>query len=248
MKNLSLLLLPLILLVSCTKDDLTPTIVIDKKAVELKYDGQYQFKISHGSESIDASSLIWTSSDETVGTVSSLGLFEANRIGTTTIKAKGTGINVSSEITITPYSTLFNEPVLGFGETLPYIKSKEARTLNTEVSDGLLYNGENSKIRNVMYLFEGSVLKSSIVLLANTDAVSAEAVSFLMERYTYLDESNGIHIFTNNKVAAGLSNDDNLGLNIIYIKNTSTFSSIAAIKKAFNNQISGAKMKKLKLN
>ncbi|WP_083256979.1 Ig-like domain-containing protein [Arcticibacter eurypsychrophilus] len=248
MKNLYLLLLLMILFVSCNKDDLKPTTVIDKTIVELKYDGQHQFIITQGSESIDASSLIWTSSDETVGTVSSLGLFVANRIGTTTIKAKGTGINVTSEIFITPYNTIYKEPVLDFGETLAYIKSKESRTLNNEASDGLLYSGENSKVRNVMYLFEGSLLKSSIVLLANTDAVSTESVSFLMERYTYLDESDGIYIFTNNKVAAGLSYNDNLGLNIIYIKNTSTFTSIVALKKAFRNQISGVKMKQIRLN
>ena len=248
MKTLSLSLLTLLLFASCTKDKLTPTTVIDKNVVELKYDGRYQFTVTKSLKAVDASSLTWTSSDESVGTVSTLGLFIANRIGKTTINAKGTGVNVSSEITVTPYSTLFKEPVLAFGETLAYTKSKESRTLIKQVSDGLIYTGDNSSIRNVMYLFDGSILYSAIVLLANTDAVSTETVKFLMERYTYLDESDGMHIFTNDKVAAGLSYNENMGLNIIYIKNTSTFSNVVALKKALRNQISSVKMKQLKLN
>lgn len=235
-KLLLLLLLPAMLLVSCSKksDDAEPDITLDQTTVSLNYDKEYQFAVKKGASNIDLSSMKWTSSDETIGTVSATGLFKAKRIGTATVQAVGNGTTLNAQVTINPYSTLCREPFVDFGSSLAAIKAKETRVLATQSTTLLNYTGENSKLRNVLYSFDNTGMTSAALLFANTTQVTEETVKFFSERYQYEGMDSDVYFFTKNNVLIGLTYDDVLGLSAIYVKNTAGLSATSNLKTLSN--------------
>jgi hypothetical protein len=238
-KQITLLFLISITFAACSKkEDAKPTYTISQTAVSLNYDKQHQYTVKEGSNNVSPSTLTWTSSDETVGTISASGLFKAKKIGETTIKAEGSGHTVISDITVTPYSTLCIEPDFTFGSSKAIIKGKEKRVLSSEIENSLLYTGENSKLRHVMYVFENNQLSGSVLLMANSEAVMEEGLKFFLERYTFLGNSDNILIFSGVGVVIGVNYTTELGFHAMYIKQTSASTmSIQSIKKLYNQKI-----------
>lgn len=237
--------------VSCSKNDSKPSYAIDMTSVNLNYDKEHQYVVKSGNTVIDNKTLTWSSSDETVGTVGTSGLFKANRIGKTTIKAEINGLSLMSEVVVSPYSTMCKEPVLDFGVSMATIKSKETRTLNGESSVALRFAGENAKLRDVRYLFDGTGLNSAMLLITETEAIVEESARFISERYDYLGESDDMYIFGDKKVLIAVNVHADLGFNFLYVKNTSALTgkaAIQAIQKAYKGEPQPLTLKYLNQN
>lgn len=253
MKQLLLTLITFsVVLCACSKKSDKPAYTIDQAKISLNYDKTHQFEVKQGSNIIAGSSLTWTSSDQAIGTVSAHGFFTANKIGTTTITATNASGSASAEVIINPYSTLCKEPVLEFGATFANIKSKESRGLLEEVSAGLVYAGENTKIRAIMYLFDDNrKMTSAAILLANNPpAVIAEAGTFFSERYTYQGVEENIVIFTGTNLIVAMSYDNTLGYVALYLNNASgagvaTKAARSVIKKAYQEKLNYLKLKNI---
>lgn len=217
MKKIVLFMLVCLSVVSCKKDSSSPALALDNTSLELNYDKEHQFVAKKGNENITAASVKWTSSDVTVGTIDGNGLFKAKKIGKTVIKAD----DAQCEVTIAPYSNLCKEPIVDFTASMAVVKGKETRKLESETSTGLLYVGDNLKIRNVMYIFENSKLNAAAILMANTSAVVEESSNFFKERYTLLMVDGGAYYYTDNKsMVAVVSVNTSLGFNAIYMPYT----------------------------
>lgn len=251
-KQLLTLLLPVLLIISCSKKDDKPSTTIDQEKLSLNYDQTHQFKLSEGSTAVDPAKVTWTSSDQAVGTINSSGLFSGKRIGKTTIKAVANGSTLTSEVTIIPYSELCKEPVVEFGTSMASVKTKESRVLTGQTSTELMYKGENSKLLNVFYGFDGPRLESSILLLSTSAGVVEESVKFFAERYEYVGEEDELFFFENSKIAIGLGFIQDLGFVAVYFDNSLSATSLGqakspkeklnAIKQAFVEKTNSVKI------
>ena len=230
-KSIFLLAISLIVLslsfVSCSSggDEEVINYSLSPSSLTTNYDKTQQFNVLNGSSTLKSSDFNWSSSNEISGKVNSNGLFTAGKIGETTITAtnKNNGKSVSSKITISPYQIFFSEPILAFGETKEYIKSKETRTLLKETTTGLSYIGENNNIRNVGYTFDSSgKMTSAIVLFKNDTSISTNVATFYNERYYYVGLINNLLAFssTNKTISVQINSDINssLGFNALYLK------------------------------
>jgi hypothetical protein len=207
----------LLLFTACSKNSDNKPTTIDATTVSMHYDGTHQFSVTN------TSSLSWTSSDATVGTISSSGLFTAKKIGTTTIKGVSGNTSAQSTVTVTPYSTMCQEPYFILGASKATIEGKENRLLYGSSSTGLLFTGENSKLRYAEYVFDNTGLTETALLLANTTDVVNEASIFFKERYTLLGTDGTVIYFTgNNNLVIGLTVDNTLGFVAIYFISTTT--------------------------
>jgi len=146
MKKLSLLLLPLILF-SCTEKEQTITFL--DTSVTLFYDGSKQLSVIYSSDELKSKAYTYTSSDSTIVTVSKTGLVKGVSIGTATVKVASTDGKYSGacSLTISPKSTLYNEPYTVFGSTISTVKSKETRKINSETTTSLIYTDTDTDVR-----------------------------------------------------------------------------------------------------
>ncbi|WP_214228249.1 Ig-like domain-containing protein [Pedobacter sp. B4-66] len=232
-KQLLTLLALAMILTSCSKKAPEPVYSLDQTALELNYDKEHQFVIKLGSKDIEESEFKWSSSDETVGYVSASGLFNAYRIGKTTIKAIGANVTLTSVINVAPYSTLCAEPYIEYGATKSIVKSKETRTLQDETATALYYRGENAKIKSALYGFDNNLLQSMVLVFSDTEAVVKESIKFFSERYTYLGVEDDLYLFANVDTFIGMGYFDELGFCAIYLENkTGETANLQAAKSA----------------
>ena len=216
------LILPflLLVLVSCSKEDPEPAVVIDSPTLELKFDKEHQFVVKKGAETIDASTVTWKSSDELVGTVNASGLFKGRKIGETIITGKSSDgkIDLQSKVTITPYYTTCAEPVTEWGASIATIKSKEKRTLFNETAAGAAFTGENAKMRMAIYLLEAGKLVSSGLSFTPTNEVGTELGVFFSERYPEFEVGDDQLFFVSDSKAYGIliGIDETLGIFALY--------------------------------
>ncbi len=229
-KHLLTLLMPVLLLLSCSKNDDKPKTSIDQDKVSLNYDQTHQFELRTGGTKLDNVKVNWSSSDQLVGTINSAGLFSAKRIGTTTIKATANGESFTSEITVVPYSQLCVEPVIEFGTSLTNVKAKEKRVLLAQNTAELVYKGENAKVQNIFYIFNNGGLESSALILSPTSAVVEETVKFFSERYEFVGEFEEVFYFQDSKTTIGLGFSDGVGFLAVYFPAEMTGSSAKASK------------------
>ncbi len=217
-----------------------PDLQLNAATVDLRYDQTHQFSVTKGASAMAANTFTWTSTDQTVGTVSTGGLFTAKKIGQTTINGSSASGSVTAKVTVTPYSTMVKEPYFDPTATIATTKSKETRTLVSQDGNTLLYNGENANVRNVIYLFENGQMTQGALLLANTNAVVQEFATFIKERYNYLgDNGAGVYVYSDNKnVTVGIGADATLGFYALYIKYSgSARGSIKAIEAVRGQQL-----------
>jgi len=212
MKKLSILFISFCL-AACSKED---PMTISQSSVQLKYDGTHQFTVKKGGENVSGAT--WKSSDANIGTVDNTGKFKARKIGKTEISATSGDGSVKASIEIQPYSTLYTEPVLDFNQSKATIKAKEKRKLAQETTDGLIYEGENSKIEYIFYSFDNNRLEFSGVIFQATSPVVKEATTFLKERYpnSGIDGSLIIFLDDSKKYEIILGVDDTLGPVALY--------------------------------
>lgn len=228
MKKLLLLIFASVAFVGCSKDDKKllpekPLLSINEKSVTLFYDESFQIEVKKENNVISNSSLIFSSSDENVGMVSASGLFEANKLGETTITVTGEGQTMEVEITVKSYGVMFEEPVVDFSSTRDGIKRKEKRKLSAETAGALLYEGENANIEGLFYTFKNNKLSSALVIFAQRAALVERLGVFYGERYEYAGASDDLLLFRDdkNKLLIGFGVNDTFGLSAMYIENTS---------------------------
>lgn len=218
MKNLLYLLFLVFFIVSCSKKDPKLVYKIDSENLSLHYDGSHQFEITSSGQ---VGSTNWNSSDTTVGTIDQAGYFKAKKIGTVTITGSSADYTVKSTVTVIPYSTMCKEPFYNYMQSMAATKNKEFRPLVQETDTQLGYTGENNKVRGVLYAFENDQMQAAALLLSNSSSVVTESYQFFSERYTSLGDEDNVYFFTDNKnLVIGVSIDDTLGFNAIYIDYT----------------------------
>lgn len=219
---------------ACSKKESTPESTIDVTELSLNYDKQHQFTIKQGNNDIDESTYIWTSADVRVGTIEASGLFQAKRIGTTTVTATKDGKSLTSKITVSPYVYFFIEPYVSFTSNKTTIKSQETRPLETggETTTSLLYKGENNKITNVFYGFENGLLQGSIVVFNISNILPKDLATFFVERYTLIGETNNTYYFSKGDILVAIGETAGIGFTAIYVKNTTGNVSNISVKEA----------------
>jgi hypothetical protein len=206
---------------SCKKE--LKSIQLDKNEITIHYDESYQLDVSYSPTDVDVPPVFtWFSENTEVAEVDQSGLVEGVKIGETNIKVQteDAKFQAACKVIVEPISNLYKEPIIEFGQTKSYVKSKETRLIDYETSDGIAYKGENSKVRYVMYLFELDMLESSAVMLVST--ATEEVATFLKERYDLIGTIDDVFFFRiNNTVVAGITYDISLGLVVIYMKDSS---------------------------
>lgn len=107
-------------------------------------------------EGYNTNSLVWTIEDTQVAKVNNTGLVTAGLIGETnmTVKTSDGVYSESLKVTVLPTETLFEDPILNFGESKAFIKENESRSIAEEEPESILYMGENENVRSILYFLE----------------------------------------------------------------------------------------------
>lgn len=210
MKKLFIILL---VAVSCTKDNSVPLKISDVE-ININYDKTHQYSIKKGDKEVK--NITWEVKDNTIGSISATGLFTARKVGSTYINASYGGSIVQGNVNIIPYSTMLLEPVVKFGSSMSDIKYLEKRKFITSTATGMLFEGDNSKIENVLYLFEKGKLTSIGVIFALTTSVAKESILFYQERYPRRETVEDLIVHFNDaktySVALGIAGSDLVAL------------------------------------
>lgn len=217
--------------VSCAKDDNSPLVISDVE-INLKYDKQHQYSIKRGNKTLDNSAVKWELNDKNLGTMGTDGLFKARKVGKSHVTVNYNGAVTQGNINVTPYSTMFTEPIAKFGASMSDIKYLEKRKVLAQTTDGIVYEGETNKIEGVMYLFDNDRLETAAVIFAITSTVVDDVSLFFKERYPKFGAQGDFIIFVDDDKSKviGLTVSDDLGLVAIYTQ------SEGALRKS-NSQI-----------
>ncbi|WP_372934830.1 Ig-like domain-containing protein [Mariniphaga sediminis] len=228
MKQLFVCLVIAIALLSSCKKELK-SISLSETEIFMHYEETHQLNVSYSPSDVDVPPVFsWSSDDSNIAEIDQNGNVEAIKVGETqvTVQTENGKFQASCNVIIEPISNLYEQPITEWGKSFNYVLENEKRTYIVETESAILYEGENSKVENVMYMFDYSGLNSVIVILKETEAVLDEASVYLEERFdllTVLD--SGIAYKVNNDVVAVLGYDNGLGLFVLYMENTLTKSS-----------------------
>lgn len=224
MKRLLLFVLALTILQGCKKSEPEPVPTVQTEGLDIKYDQTKQLEVKLGNEVLDPKSFFWKIDDETVGSIDNLGVFTAQKVGTANISifnSDGTKVSEST-ITVSPYSTLFQEPITSWGTPLQSIIKDEKRKLADRQTYRLQFEGENQQVRAVAYeLTLEKTLGFSILQLKDTPETRLEVMTFLKERYQYVHDPDNVSEGENfinyeRTKLVTLIDEKFLGLSVIY--------------------------------
>lgn len=224
MKRLLLFVLALTILQGCKKSEPEPVPTVQTEGLDIKYDQIKQLEVKLGNEVLDPKSFFWKIDDETVGSIDNLGVFTAQKVGTANISifnSDGTKVSEST-ITVSPYSTLFQEPITSWGTPLQSIIKDEKRKLADRQTYRLQFEGENQQVRAVAYeLTLEKTLGFSILQLKDTPETRLEVMTFLKERYQYVHDPDNVSEGENfinyeRTKLVTLIDEKFLGLSVIY--------------------------------
>jgi len=238
MKNLLILLVSILAFYSCEKE--LKSIQLGKSEITIHYDESYQLDVSYSPTDVDIPPVFtWYSEDTEVAEVDQNGFVEGVKIGETDINVQTEDAKFQAfcKVIIEPISNLYKEPILEFGQSRAYVKNNETRDLLLETDGGISYEGDNSKVRAIMYLFDYTGLNGVGVLLESNESVLHEALTYLNERYDLMIKIDAAIFFkVNEDVAAVLSVDNSLGLNVIYMEHSFNKSS-SSLKQSLNEKL-----------
>lgn len=175
---------------SCSSDD-DDNIVLSESSVTMKCEDTKTLKASGDVNT-------WKSENEFVATVSEGGVITAEHVGETNIMASGNGGSAMCKVTVEGKYNYYIEPLCKKGITKSDVKKYESRELKSETDDGLYYTGENSMVGAVAYSFDDSgKLKMALVMLPhhNSTTLAKQLTSFLLERYKYAADLDGVYSF-----------------------------------------------------
>lgn len=233
MKNLLILLISTLAFYSCEKE--LESIQLDKSEITIHYDENYQLNVSYSPTDVDIPPVFtWYAEDTKVAEVDQNGFVEGVKIGETDINVQTEDgkFQALCKVIIEPISNLYIEPVIEFGKSKSYVENIETRLIYGETTDALVYEGDNYKVKYVMYIFEFNRLTSSAVLLI--DNAMEEVGTFLSERHDYIGSEDGMLAFrVNANVVAVLTDHYELGLVVLYMEN-SDMKSTSSIYELFD--------------
>ncbi|PKK34684.1 hypothetical protein BWI96_20880 [Siphonobacter sp. SORGH_AS_0500] len=206
---------------ACNKEQKEPATLIDSQELSLHYDETHQFTLKKGASDVAATDYTWKSSNTDVAEISTSGKLDAGIVGDSKVTAvsKNGSETVESIVKVIPYYNTCKEPIIEFGITQAALKSKETRTqYGTGTSTGIVYTGENSKLKNVIYLFENNALTSSTLVFGSNSAIAKEVATFFLERYKPIGTANGVYFFrVSSTVTVGVGVSSSLGMVALYM-------------------------------
>ena len=204
---------------SCKKE---PSYSLNKEAVTLTSSGTFQLSIQGGA----AETFSYVSDNSLVATIDANGLITGKRVGETTIKVSGNNFTGACTVSISPLYNTFIEPITQFGISKNEVKSKETRTLLTEVETAMLFKG-NTEEKYAMYVFENGKLTSSLIVLASS--YSSVLGSYIAERYVIASLSPILGYSIDKKFAVGVELQSSLDWWVIYFPYTLTLAKTSLI-------------------
>ncbi|WP_297094014.1 Ig-like domain-containing protein [uncultured Draconibacterium sp.] len=230
MKKLIYLTIAVILFSCSDEDNSLQSIEIDRDQITMHYDEDEQLGIIYNPLDADETPPVtWFSEDNNVVDVSSAGVAEGVRVGETRIMAQTEGGEFQDycDIIIEPYSNLYAIPCVDLGCSMSDVKSFETRELVAEVEDGLLYEGDNSDVEGILYVFDSGKLQGASVLLEENDDIVDKLILYLQERYEYLGGDDEMFIFSvNPDVVAIITVTYEMGLMVTYMEDVRDKSAI----------------------
>ena len=157
---------------------------------------------------------IFESENSSIASVSSAGVVKGLIVGETIIKVTNKTNNFSAKckVTVTPQYQMYREPYLNFGASAGQIKSYETRELISETTTGIVYGGENSRVKFVVYLLENSKYKSAGVYVPYSSSNTDLLVNFMCERYIVdVYDDDIIFLSIDEKIGGGITVSYNSG-------------------------------------
>ncbi len=245
--RLSILLFTALIAFSCEKEDPQDTeINLSQEIVEINFGSEVQLEATFNRTGYTPQNFMWESVDPEIASVNNFGLVTANRVGTTqvTVRTDDGQFSKSAEITVNPTNNLYREPFLQFKASRNAVKGFETRTLEGEDDMLVVYRGENSSVRNVVYVFENEVFVSVGVLLRTTEAIVDQAIDFLDQRYKFEGEEDGFLIYSKDDILVGITIDEDLGLYAVYLDETGFAEGRVNRLKYFNSEAQKLKLSK----
>lgn len=232
-----------ILILSCSREEpQDSTISMNPAELTLDYQTTFQLEASFNRDGYNPSDFIWETSNEDIVSIGQNGMITGERVGTATITVLTNDRQFSgtSQVTVTPTIFLYQEPLLNFRENKAFIRSNENRPLLNEGDEFLLFRGENNYIFGVGYEFNNTLYFRSLAILNIQSEEEFETLfNFLEQRYELLGFDEEFLIFENDTVVIGLTEDEDLGIIVIYVENDQAASAntkSAKIKNLLNQE------------
>lgn len=116
-------------------------------------------------------------------------------VGEAVVTATSGDQKATCAVTVTPEYTLFTEPVTEWGYSAAELKAKHGGEA-TEQEGTILYVQDQENGVMELYQFDNDALASSMLVAAATER-NKDIVYFLVERYAYAGEDNGVLYFVN---------------------------------------------------
>ena len=155
---------------SCSEEDEPQIAKLNKSTLTLYAGSSEKLSYTGGSCS-------WSSDAPLIASVNNNGVVEANRVGTTTIRAN----NANCRVTVKPQYTMYTEPRMNWNASMATVKSlMSGYNLSESSSSRLTYDGKGN-VFAYTYSFENGKLSGSAmgIYLSNADYIG----NFIAERY-----------------------------------------------------------------
>lgn len=159
-------------------DASTPNeVIVTPSSVSMYYDGTKQLS-APGATS-------WTTSNEYVATVDENGLVKGMHIGTTEIMASNGVYSDKCTVTIKPKYSLYDTPLLNWGDSRQQMKNSETHELLKEDENGLYYKYDFGSTTCILaYGFKEGKLNYAMAMMVPFNAtLFSNTGYYIMERY-----------------------------------------------------------------
>ncbi len=171
---------------SCSKDESSSSLRIKNNDIKLFKHTEEKLIVENAQGNI-----VYKSRNHRIATVSDDGVVKGNVRGETYIVAYAGGDSAVCKVTVGTIINVMQEPILDFGKSMEYIKSKipkNAELVNEE--DGTLtyrLTMNNLPVGYVYIFKEGKMVSASLVV--STEKIeSATFAKFFVERYLTIDK------------------------------------------------------------
>lgn len=114
------------------------------------------------------------------------------------------------------------EPLVGFGLQKYQIKSFETRGLLRESAGGILYSGQSTKVRELLYAFQDGELNSCILMFNMQEInIASDVARFYAERYKLSGKIGDMYMFEapDQSFSVAVSTNQEMGLHAMYLRN-----------------------------
>ncbi len=135
----------------------------------------------------------YKSNDEYVASVDKEGVIVGHHVGTCTITVATADKHYTTkcEVKVVAQNNLYEEPIVDFSLTRASVKLEESgKTILYDTETVLVYKGEKSPVKQIMYMFDDSkkLISSGVQLETGW---SSELTGFLAERYDAYGSGSG---------------------------------------------------------